>query len=260
VCIDNPAWSNAAYKGEARDISNNGYVVGTNFAYDYPAWTSAYRQNPNGSFTEIPTAPSFPDTWEPLRISEDGKTVVGLIGNPFFGSIPAFWNEGTGTQDLQLFLIAQGLDELYFWYLSVIQDVSADARSWRARLRSRLQSAGVHRRSEEAVGLSRASGTPKTPARWGRVRERRQSPRARRFLGTCDFSSAVCPVRRPSPTAPEEQNVWSIRTGSATMTTLNGPMTPDAPCDRPGASRPQRAHFQIGPRLSTSRVPQLRCE
>jgi len=126
VCIDNPAWSNAAYKGEARDISNNGYVVGRNFGFDYPDWNDAYRQNPNGSFTRIPTAESYPDTWEPARISEDGKTVVGMIGNPFFGSIPAFWNEGTGTQDVQLFLIAQGLDELYFWYLTQLTDVSAD--------------------------------------------------------------------------------------------------------------------------------------
>jgi len=126
VCIDNPAWSNAAYKGEARDISNNGYVVGTNYAYDEPGWRSAYRQNPNGSFTEIPTAPSFPESWEPFRISEDGKTVVGMIGSRWWGSIPAFWSEGTGTQDLQLFLIAQGLDELYFWSLTIINDVSAD--------------------------------------------------------------------------------------------------------------------------------------
>jgi len=126
VCVDNPLWSNAAYKGEARDISESGHVVGTNFGYDFPAWTSAWRQNPDGSFTEIPTAPSFPDTWEPLRISEDGKTVVGMIGNPWWGSIPAFWNEGTGTQDLQLFLVQQGLDELYFWYLTQINDVSAD--------------------------------------------------------------------------------------------------------------------------------------
>ena len=126
VCIDNPAWSHAAFKGEARAISNNGYVVGTNSGYDYPQWNDAYRQNPNGSFTIIPTAETYPDTWEPFVISDDGKTVAGIIGNPFFGSIPAFWNEGTGTQDLQLFLLAQGLDELYFWYLTAINDISAD--------------------------------------------------------------------------------------------------------------------------------------
>ncbi len=126
VCVDNPAWSNAAYKGEARDISDNGYVVGANAGYDYPQWNSAWRRNPNGTFTEIPTAETYPDTWEPARISGDGKTMVGMIGNPFFGSIPAFWNEGTGTQDAQLFLLAQGLDELYFWYLTQLTDVSAD--------------------------------------------------------------------------------------------------------------------------------------
>ena len=128
VCVPNPAWSNAAYKGEARDVSDSGHVVGTNFGYDWPAWTSAWRQNPNGSFTEIPTAPTFPEAWEPARISEDGKTVVGMIGNPWWGSIPAFWNEGTGTVDLQLFLVQQGLDELYFWYLTQLNDVSADGK------------------------------------------------------------------------------------------------------------------------------------
>ena len=128
VCVANPAWSDAAYKGEARDISDSGHVVGRTFSYDWStsAYLSAYRQNPNGSFTEIPTAPSFPDSWEPARISEDGKTVVGMIGNPWWGSIPAFWNEGMGTQDLQLFLVQQGLDELFFWYLTQINDVSAD--------------------------------------------------------------------------------------------------------------------------------------
>jgi len=126
ACIDNPAWSNAAYKGEARDVSEAGHVVGRNYGGDYPQWNSAYRENPDGSFTEIPTAPSFPDTWEPLRISENGKTVVGRIGNPFFGSIAAIWNESIGTQDLQLFLVQQGLDELFFWYLTDVYDVSAD--------------------------------------------------------------------------------------------------------------------------------------
>ena len=52
--------------------------------------------------------------------------MVGMIGNPWFGSIPAFWNEGTGTVDLHLFLVAQGLDELFFWYLTQLNDVSAD--------------------------------------------------------------------------------------------------------------------------------------
>ena len=126
VCDANPLWDGAAYKGEARDVSDSGHVVGRNFGDADPAWNSAYRSNPDGSFTEIPTAESFPDVWEPTRISEDGKTVVGFIGSRFFGQIPAFWNEGTGTQDLQLFLVQQGLDELFFWYLSQINDVSAD--------------------------------------------------------------------------------------------------------------------------------------
>jgi uncharacterized membrane protein len=126
VCLPNAQWDSVAFKGEARDVNDSGHIVGRNFGYDYPAWTSAWRRNPNGSFTEIPTLPTFPDTWEPTRMSEDGKTVVGMIGNPFFGSIPALWNEDIGTVDFQLFLIQQGLDELYFWYLTQLTDVSAD--------------------------------------------------------------------------------------------------------------------------------------
>ena len=128
VCVANPAWSDAAFKGEARDISAKGHVVGKTFSYDYttPQYLSGWRQNPDGSFTEIPTAPSFPDVWEPFRVSAGGETVVGMIGNPFFGAIAAFWNEKMGTQDLQLFLVQQGLDELFFWFLPQLNDVSAD--------------------------------------------------------------------------------------------------------------------------------------
>jgi hypothetical protein len=36
------------------------------------------------------------------------------------------WIEGVGPVDLQLFLLAQGLDELYFWYLAQASTVSAD--------------------------------------------------------------------------------------------------------------------------------------
>ena len=36
------------------------------------------------------------------------------------------WSEATGTVDFQLFLVAQGLDELFFWYLAQNNTVSAD--------------------------------------------------------------------------------------------------------------------------------------
>lgn len=136
ACIDNPAWNDNNFKGEAYDISASGHIVGQTFgwnsvSYNEPGYdplleAAAYRRNPDGSFTMIPTSPTYPDTWVPGRISADGKTVVGMIGNPFFGSIAAFWNEGMGTQDLQLFLVQQGLDELFFWNLVQLYDVSAD--------------------------------------------------------------------------------------------------------------------------------------
>jgi hypothetical protein len=49
-----------------------------------------------------------------------------MAGTRLTGTIPIFWSEATGTVDFQLFLVAQGLDELYFWYLAQNNAVSAD--------------------------------------------------------------------------------------------------------------------------------------
>jgi len=126
VCDINPAWSDDLWKGEAYDVTDDGkYTIGQNIDYG-DGWTTGYRMNPEGSFTPIPPPETFPDTVNPFRISQDGKTVVGRAGNPFFGAVPIFWIEGIGTVDLQLFLVAQGLDELFFWYLTDLYDVSAD--------------------------------------------------------------------------------------------------------------------------------------
>jgi hypothetical protein len=261
VCIDNPAWSNAAYKGEARDISNNGCVVGTNFGYDYPAWTSAYRQNPNGSFTEIPTAPSFPDTWEPLRISEDGKTVVGLIGNRFFGSIPAFWNEGTGTQDLQLFLIAQGLDELYFWYLTVIQDVSADGTVMAgAGFDPDFNQQGFIVDLKKLWVCHAPSGHPENArtlgVEFGSVGNHLAHGD---FLGTCDFlnSGGLSRAAELRERLQKNRNASVDPYGIGNkLTRMNGPMTPDTPRTLGASKRlPGQSPFQIGSKTSVSRAP-----
>jgi len=128
VCVANPDWNDRLYKGEAYAVTPDGkYACGRNLGNDFPeGWNSGYRANPDGSFTAIPPPETFQDFVDPFAISNDGKTIGGRVGNSFFGSIPFFWHEGIGTQDLQLFLLAQGLDDLYFWTLTDVYSVSAD--------------------------------------------------------------------------------------------------------------------------------------
>jgi hypothetical protein len=129
VCIANPDWNDGLFKGEAYDVTDDGqHACGRNMGYDAANWNTGWVSNPDGSFTPIPPPESFPDFVDPFRISQDGKTVVGRVGNPFFGSVPFFWNEGLGTQDVQLFLLAQGLDELFFWEVTDLYDVSANGK------------------------------------------------------------------------------------------------------------------------------------
>jgi hypothetical protein len=133
VCVDNPDWNDRLFKGEAYAVSPDGhYACGRNFGYDFPdGWNAGYRANPDGSFTPIPPPESFQDFVDPYTISANGKTIGGRVGNPFFGAIAFFWTESMGTQDLQLFLVQQGLDELFFWYFgdrSAVFDVSADGK------------------------------------------------------------------------------------------------------------------------------------
>jgi hypothetical protein len=139
ICIDNPDWdadAMAAYKGEAADVSADGkYVFGQNYGnsdwnspdYDPFLWASAYIQNPNGSFTQVspPPGASPYDSWTPFNISDDGGTAVGRYGWWIY-SYPTVWTAETGTLDLQWFLIGQGLDDLWFWYLRNASTVSAD--------------------------------------------------------------------------------------------------------------------------------------
>jgi len=136
VCIDNPDWNDADYKGEAFDTTADGTrVLGNNYGnsdwqspdYDWTLWSSAYIEEPDGSFTQIPPpATGFEgDTWSPRQISDDGNVVVGAYGWWIY-SFPVIWIRDAGTIDLQLFLVSQGLDELWFWYMTAANSVSAD--------------------------------------------------------------------------------------------------------------------------------------
>jgi hypothetical protein len=141
VCLDNPDWDEMVmedYKGEGYRVTPDGkYTLGYNYGqspydwsdpnYDWTLFASAYIEEPNGSFTKIaPPAGAFPgDSWTPINISDDGNVVVGRFGWWIY-SYPTIWIRGVGTLDLQFFLVAQGLDELWFWYLSSANAVSAD--------------------------------------------------------------------------------------------------------------------------------------
>ena len=137
VCVDNPAWTPEAYKGEALANNDAGYAMGENFgesSYDYgdpnydpTLWASGYVRNPDGSFTQVgvPEGASPYDSWTMLEMSDAGDVVVGRYGWWIY-SFPTMWIRGAGSFDFQWFLVSQGLDELWFWYLSSLNDVSAD--------------------------------------------------------------------------------------------------------------------------------------
>ncbi|MCU0229922.1 MAG: hypothetical protein MUC67_00950 [Acidobacteria bacterium] len=128
VCLANPLWSDDLWKGEAFDVTPDGaHAVGRNFDYA-TGWDSGWRSNPDGSFDQIPVIPDFPYIINPAAISDNSHIVVGSAGSFFSGYAPFIWNKDLGTLDFQLFLIGQGLDELYFWYLTQITSVSANGR------------------------------------------------------------------------------------------------------------------------------------
>jgi len=126
VCVNNPNWNDDLFKGEAYDASADGrYASGRNFNYG-AKWNSGYRVNPDGTFTELVPPETWPYLVDPFRISDNGKVIVGNAGTRLDGTVPYLWIEGVGSIDLQLFLIAQGLDDLYFWYLAQASAVNAD--------------------------------------------------------------------------------------------------------------------------------------
>jgi len=129
VCVNNPDWNASLFKGEAYDVTDDGqHAIGRQICYPDGSCNSnsGYMSNPDGTFTPIPPPATFPELLDPFRISQNADTVVGRVGTFFSGTMPFFWNRGIGTQDLQLFLVQQGLDELFFWQLTDAFDVSAD--------------------------------------------------------------------------------------------------------------------------------------
>jgi hypothetical protein len=92
----------------------------------YDVATGAIEQLP---FPAVPGDP-FWDSLQGWAISDDGNTVVGEFGGGgFFGSppYPVLWNRDIGmTIDVQVFLLGQGLDDLFFWILEDATAVNSD--------------------------------------------------------------------------------------------------------------------------------------
>jgi hypothetical protein len=144
ACIDNPEWDPMAiedYKGEGYKVTPDGnYTLGFEYGqspyhwsdplYDWTLFSSAYVQNPDGSFSQVAPPPGGleGDSWTPLAMSDSGDVVVGRYGWWIY-SFPTIWTKYTGTLDFQYFLVSQGLDELWFWYLASLNAVSADGRT-----------------------------------------------------------------------------------------------------------------------------------
>jgi len=146
ACLDNPEWDESVmedYKGEGYKTTPDGdYTLGFVYGqspyhwsdplYDWTLFSSAYRENPNGSFTQIgvPDGAFQGDSWTPLAINDSGDVVVGRFGWWIY-SFPTLWTSYTGTLDFQYFLVSQGLDELWppFWQLASLNAVSADGRT-----------------------------------------------------------------------------------------------------------------------------------
>ncbi len=84
--------------------------------------------NPDGSFDRIPSPPEFPYIVNPYVISENGTGRRRDRRRLLLRHRPFLWNKDLGTIDFQLFLIGQGLDELYFWYLTSINAISGNGR------------------------------------------------------------------------------------------------------------------------------------
>jgi hypothetical protein len=124
VCVDNPNWTDDLYKGETWDLTPDGrYAVGEFISYSS---TSGYRANPDGTFTEMAPPATWPYHVLPIQISADGKTAVGRLGTFWDGYSAFVWREDLGTIDLQLFMEAQGIQDMSSWYLYETNTVSAD--------------------------------------------------------------------------------------------------------------------------------------
>jgi len=121
---------------EGWDVTPDGSAMLTSMATPEDFNTRATIVYQDGSYEQLPfpDAPFDPfwDSFQGWAISADGNTVVGEFGGGgFFGSppYPVVWNRDLGfTLDLQLFLIGQGLDDLFFWFLDDATAVSNDGK------------------------------------------------------------------------------------------------------------------------------------
>ncbi|MDH3786696.1 MAG: hypothetical protein OEV00_15395, partial [Acidobacteriota bacterium] len=118
---------------EGWDVSDDGMSILTSYAGPGEFTATAAIIGPGGSVTKM-DPPPFPgdpffDAWNPRGLSGDGQRVVGSYGGSgFFGSppYPTLWTPELGTLDLQVMLLGQGLDDLFFWFLTSANDISDD--------------------------------------------------------------------------------------------------------------------------------------
>lgn len=119
---------------EGWDVTPDGGLMLTSMAtpVDFNTRATLVDQAGNAQQLPDPDAPFDPfwDKFQGWAVSNDGNTVVGEFGGGgFFGSppYPVLWNRDLGaTIDVQVFLLGQGLDDLFFWFLDDATAVSGD--------------------------------------------------------------------------------------------------------------------------------------
>lgn len=121
---------------EGWDVTPDGSAMLTSMALptDFNARATLVYQD--GSYFQLPfPAGGFDPQWDSFfgrAISDDQSTVVGAFGGGgFFGSPPypvLYVASLDMTIDLQVMLLGQGLDDLFFWFLSEAAAVSANGQ------------------------------------------------------------------------------------------------------------------------------------
>ena len=119
------------FKGQAFDITPDGnYVFGIHYGAsgfsDPGAWGSAYIWDRTaGTYTKMSDPNRETNFVQAMGISDDGSAAIGRSGS-FFSNYPVLWTKETGSLDVHLFLLGQGLDDLYFWRIQGGGDVNHD--------------------------------------------------------------------------------------------------------------------------------------
>jgi len=65
------------------------------------------------------------DYWTPIGIGNDDNVVVGRFGFSFY-AYPAMWIRGVGSFDFQFFLVSQGIDDAWSWWMTSLDAASAE--------------------------------------------------------------------------------------------------------------------------------------